>query len=730
MKKYVEKIERWKIFKALGYLSNFFKNHQGSVNDDDIFKPLTDLMENVNWEKKIREVFPAATVKRMESIAYHRRRLDFTDSPQDILRQVWDAPFARKKIRQMLISDIAAIRNSWPQETLTGEMFPRKLAEIQQTFSLSDFEVEVMTVLALVRNDTLTVIDGHTRRSDENDKAVFVAKCLDCEVAAVMATLNCKEKLRRYHCVDEDFDFNHRLFEFLNGVSDQPLSHNYFRLCQEESLPWEFYGSLAEKHGKLIKDILRCRQHDSSNILLYGAPGTGKTSFAKTLADQLGKKCYIIAQDTKERDRATSSPEYRFAALQICDSQVEPDSSVIIVDEADEMLSGGSAGMFSLFFGGMDTAKGDKGMLNDVLDHIKSPTIWITNTPAEALDESSRRRFDYSVKFEPLNAVQRKNIWHNNIKKMHLEALIDDDMTAFFAERYNVNAGIITKVLGNVQKMASTPAEVKPLMEKLLAQHCELLDIKVDEKLQPAKDYSLAGLNIKGELDLEKIIAACRKFQHDDGDAPDRPRMNLLLSGPPGTGKTEFVKYLGKMLDTRVVVKMGSDLLSMYVGGTEQNIKAAFREAESNHAILFLDEIDGLLQSRERAQRSWEVTQVNELLYQMENFNGILIGATNFAANLDPATLRRFTFKIGFDYLDIEGKKLFFERMFQSGLTAGEAEILAAIPNLAPGDFRTVRQSLYYLDGQVTNRDRLAALAAESKVKRGNKNCQESRIGF
>ena len=148
--------------------------------------------------------------------------------------------------------------------------------------------------------------------------------------------------------------------------------------------------------------------------------------------------------------------------------------------------------------------------------------------------------------------------------------------------------------------------------------------------------------NIKGDIELEKIVAAVRKFQSEPaGNSPDRPRMNLLLSGPPGTGKTEFVKHLGSVLGTKVSVKMGSDLLSMYVGGTEHNIKAAFAQAEA--AILFLDEIDGLVQSRERANRSWEVTQVNELLHQMENFNGIMIGATNFVQNLDPAIMRRFS---------------------------------------------------------------------------------------
>ena len=138
--------------------------------------------------------------------------------------------------------------------------------------------------------------------------------------------------------------------------------------------------------------------------------------------------------------------------------------------------------------------------------------------------------------------------------------------------------------------------------------------------------------------------------------------------------------------------------------------------------------MDGLLQDRSGARRSWEITQVNELLQQMENFDGVMIAATNFSKNLDAAVMRRFTFKLEFGYLEDEGKRLFFERMFKSKLSDAEFDELKELRNLAPGDFRTVRQEQFYLGEDVTNADRIAALKEECGLKKDGK--RSVRIGF
>jgi hypothetical protein len=105
---------------------------------------------------------------------------------------------------------------------------------------------------------------------------------------------------------------------------------------------------------------------------------------------------------------------------------------------------------------------------------------------------------------------------------------------------------------------------------------------------------------------------------------------------------------LADALGRELVVKTTSDLVSKYVGETERNLAALFTGLDAERSVLFLDEVDSLLRDRREARHSWETTQVNELLQQMERFPGIFIAATNLMDGLDAAALRRFDFKLHF----------------------------------------------------------------------------------
>ena len=189
--------------------------------------------------------------------------------------------------------------------------------------------------------------------------------------------------------------------------------------------------------------------------------------------------------------------------------------------------------------------------------------------------------------------------------------------------------------------------------------------------------------------DPELIRADVEPVEFADRLAKNAARhFSLCLQGPPGTGKSVFVRHLADRLGFEVIQKRASDLTSMWVGGTERNVADAFAEARDAEAFLVFDEADSLLADRRLAERNWEVSQVNEMLTWMESHPPPFACTTNFGERLDPATLRRFTFKIALDYLSCEQAFAAFRTYF--GIEPpGEIGGLSA---LALGDFAVVRR--------------------------------------
>ena len=706
---------------AVRFWWNIVRNYDGQVYDQDFFDIVAYNLRRDEVAAIIRGNFSEKELRPLVNAKEDQLELD-RDSAVFMLKRIWNEKPLRKGCRAVLkIMRDRILRNLVPGDE--DARFEQRFSALCNFLGLDRVEADIF-MLVYVRSST--VFDDFPSDDDLSERLQLYAMAVDRSYPEVLAALSTKGRLMRYGCITDEYFFNVKEFGgYFEGTDVSPLDERYYRQLEGEALPWDFFGKLASEDGTVLKEMHCSRRRGGRlNILFYGVPGAGKTSFARTLAASARLRAYDLLQG--ESDGKNISAETRLAGIQIFNARMATGGNLLVVDEADELLRTSGA-----VFGGRIRCGSEKGVINTILDGMKAPTIWISNAAAEEMDESVRRRFDYSVHFRSLTFVQREKIWRNNIRRLGMGGLIPEASAAGLAERYETSAGGITMVLENVKRLNPDSARAPELVDRIMRPHCELMRSAImDGKGKPAADYSLDGLNIKGEVGLDRILSAVRNFQRERGAMPrqaDRPRMNLLLWGPPGTGKSEYVKYLGSVLGTKVTVKMGSDLLDKYVGGTEERIAEAFAEAEAEKSILFLDEIDGLLRSRSQADHSWEVTQVNELLHQMENFNGVMVGATNFFDGLDQAVLRRFTFKIEFGYLDDTGKRIFFERMFDTKLSAAEGERLDAVACLAPGDFRTVRQSLYYLGGEVDNAMRIGELEKESRVKT---DARRSRIGF
>ncbi|HEY8847913.1 MAG TPA: ATP-binding protein, partial [Thermoanaerobaculia bacterium] len=134
------------------------------------------------------------------------------------------------------------------------------------------------------------------------------------------------------------------------------------------------------------------------------------------------------------------------------------------------------------------------------------------------------------------------------------------------------------------------------------------------------------------------------------------------FAGPPGTGKTICAEAIAHSLGMKLLVVDYAEVESMWAGETPKNIAGAFRSATDQRAVLFFDEADAIAGRRSTTaasmpyQREANIT-VNVLLRELEAFNGVVIFATNLAANFDPAFERRIRTHVRFEMPGVEERE-------------------------------------------------------------------------
>ena len=501
---------------------------------------------------------------------------------------------------------------------------------------------------------------------------------------------------------DGDITSVDRLVRLASAPSNSDL--DVCRLLLDAATPgeleWADFDHVAEERDhieKLVKGALSTGT-PGINILVYGPPGTGKTEFCKTLAARLGANLYSIGEVDSDDDEP--SRKERLQELRLAQRLLAPGhGSILLFDEMEDILSDPNSGwrLFSPRRHSHLRSGGSKVFLNRLLERTPVPTLWTSNS-AEETCHTVLRRMTFALELSQPPSQVRAHIWKRELARHDIKATEED--TRSLAKEFAVTPGVASSAIAAASLCGGDLAAVR-LGVRSLSQ--VIKGEKPPANQGPPERFNLAL--VRADIDpvgfADRIVKSGGKH------------FSLCLQGPPGTGKSAFVRYLAERLGLPVTQKRASDLMSKWVGQTEQQIAAAFAEARAEGSILVFDEADSLLADRRGAMYSWEVSRVNEMLTWMESHPLPFACTTNFGENLDPATLRRFTFKIALDYLTPDQSQAAFHTYF----ALEPPSEIGDLTTLTPGDFAVVRRKAEILNHLQDAKALTELLGAECEAK-------------
>lgn len=465
----------------------------------------------------------------------------------------------------------------------------------------------------------------------------------------------------------------------------EPLTH---------SLEWEDYEHLRADRELAANLLGRAATERAKgiHILLYGPPGTGKTEFCKTLAARLNLKLYGVGQADEQGQEP--SRDQRIASFRLSQRLLENRSDALLVfDEAEDLLRGDSESPFD----GERSGYGSRVFMHRLFEETRVPTLWTVNDPS-ALGPSVLRRMTYAIEMKVPPARVRERVWTRLLAREQVQVPAEEIRR--LAEDFDAPPAVAAGAVRSARLTSGGFQDIRRAVQSIA---------KVMRGAEPppraAHHVHYEPALINADMDLARL--------RDRLVDLDTRAFSMCLYGPPGTGKSAYVRWLAHELGMEVIQKRASDLLSKWVGENERNIAAAFAEARESGAFLVFDEADSLLGDRRHANQGWEISQVNEMLTWMESHELPFACITNLMSHLDQAALRRFSFKVRFDFLKPEQRAHAFRHYFGLEAPAGVREQ----DQLTPGDYAVVRNRAKLMGCERDPAELLRMLRQEVAVK-------------
>lgn len=602
-------------------------------------------------------------------------------------------PAVKKKLRKAIL---AKLKES--PSILTP--FEKKCKLISEIYGLDENEYEYLIYYVLKTINPIAKYIANSCMDEFTSFGSFVLHLSNWIIDSKRKSLLRKGILFKQGMNTGKLVLSNKIFEIFENPkikTETQIKNILLGKNQKSELCWKDFEHI-EKERDIAFNILTSAVQSRTkgvNILLYGSVGTGKTQLAKLLANKAKVDMYSVSAEFMDKEASRKDRLSDLASKQTI--LAKTNNSCILFDEAEDVMNRG----FTEF------GSASKAYLNTLLEETPVPIFWTTNN-IYTVDPAFLRRMTYTIEFEKLTDDIRLNIWKKVVRKNKLK--VNKEKLVELNKNYDIPPSLISNAVKTTKLINGSQDDFEIFVENVAKVVTKKKNVKKKKEFE-MKEYSEKLINTDLDIsDLTKKIKSCGKLN-----------FSLCLYGEPGTGKSLYARYLAKELGVDVILKRASDLMSKYVGETEQNIADAFEEAKSKKAMLIFDEADSFLQNRNNAVRNWEVLQVNEMLTWMETHEYPFVCTTNLLDTLDEASLRRFTFKIKFDFMTSEQTNLAMEHFF------GIKNSNLNIKGLTAGDFATVKKKADFLC--ITDLCELSKmLEDEVKIKKSKElqNC----IGF
>ncbi|MBR0098390.1 MAG: ATP-binding protein [Treponema sp.] len=587
---------------------------------------------------------------------------------------------------------------------------PAKIKNAIEDFSRLDFlsdAIELTTeektyLLYLYRSSIFPPLKKLMNSLTAEESSRFRTEVLDISPHDYSAILRSSSALRTYGFIDDEGDPHE---DTIDCITNENFAVFFTDLVKETDCKdsYKLDSFNVNKNVTHIMTRMLCGEENIS-LLLYGKPGSGKTEFAKSLAKASGLKPLIFKNEAELNVSQKTGENCVLSRLNLFLSISRPDT-VLIIDEADTLLKTCD----SSFFGMISPSK-TKGTINKMLEANKNKIIWIVNFTGQ-IDESTLRRFNFSYKFDAMSREQLKSIAQTKLSPLNLPQLMNEKILGLM-EKYSVTGASVDNVVKTIKSLessslqsgeaANTDSDFIDSVQAILKENSLLINGKKRMRENVGKNYDTKALNASMEPEkIVRMVQNAEEFSKNNSQnlSGGENGIRMLFYGKSGTGKTEFARYISESLGKKILLRRASDILDKYVGGSEQNIRNAFEEADRTGSILLFDEADSFFASRENAKNSWERTQVNEFLTQMEEFGGIIICTTNLKEIMDSAMNRRFHIIVEFKPLDKTGIRCMLEQYFASyNFSDEEISRLERKESVTPGDFGALANRMRFMD--------------------------------